>query len=99
MRISDWSSDVCSSDLYHRPDAARLSAAAWPAAFADLKRIQLDEPLAERGIATALPALTPIDDAVSRNVQEMYEESPFPRWHQPIQIGRASCRERVCQYA
>ncbi|MFC3674186.1 methyltransferase domain-containing protein [Ferrovibrio xuzhouensis] len=70
--------------LYHRPDAARLSAAAWPAAFADLKRIQLDEPLAERGIAAALPALTPIDDAVSRNVQEMYEESPFPRWHQPI---------------
>lgn len=70
--------------LYHRPDAARLSAAAWPAVFADLRRIQLDEPLAERGIAASLPALTPIDDAVSRTVQEMYEESPFPRWHQPI---------------
>src|SRR3546814_15397246 len=39
--------------LYHRPDAARLSAAAWPAAFADLKRIQLDEPLAGRGPAPA----------------------------------------------
>src|SRR3546814_11696471 len=25
MRISDWSSDVCSSDLYHRlPDAGRI---------------------------------------------------------------------------
>src|SRR3546814_7436167 len=23
MRISDWSSDVCSSDLYHRPGRAR----------------------------------------------------------------------------
>src|SRR3546814_14098627 len=24
MRISDWSSDVCSSDLSHRPDAPRV---------------------------------------------------------------------------
>jgi SAM-dependent methyltransferase len=70
--------------LYQRPDADRLATAAWPAAFADLKRIQLDEPLAERRIAATLPALTPIEDAVSRNVQAMYEESPFPRWHQPI---------------
>ena len=31
-----------------------------------------------------MPALTPIDDVTSRTVQEMYEESPFPRWHQPI---------------
>src|SRR3546814_11311008 len=27
MRISDWSSDVCSSDLDHRGDAARCSSA------------------------------------------------------------------------
>jgi len=70
--------------LYRRADAERLAAASWPPALADLKRVQLDEPLAERKIAAALPALTPIDDAVSRDVQAMYEESPFPRWHQPI---------------
>lgn len=70
--------------LYRRADHARLAAAVWPAPFADLQRIQLLDPLRERAIAAAIPALTPIDDATSRDVQEMYEESPFPRWHQPI---------------
>lgn len=70
--------------LYRRADAERLDAAAWPSAFADLKRRQLSEPLAERRIAAALPTLVPIEDQTSRRVQEMYEESPFPRWHQPV---------------
>src|SRR3546814_581198 len=32
MRISDWSSDVCSSDLRlrHRPESRRLAKASWP---------------------------------------------------------------------
>lgn len=75
---------ACYRPLYRRTDAARLQAADWPAVMADLKRIQLDEPLAEIAIAENIPALMPIDDAISRNVQAMYEESPFPRWHQPI---------------
>lgn len=70
--------------LYRRSDAERLTAIAWPLDYADLKRSQLDEPLAERLIAASMPALMPIEDATSRFVQEMYEESPFPRWHQPI---------------
>ncbi|WP_341911577.1 methyltransferase domain-containing protein [Ferrovibrio terrae] len=70
--------------LYRRSDAERLVAITWPFDYADLKRSQLDEPLAERQIAASMPALMPIEDATSRFVQEMYEESPFPRWHQPI---------------
>ncbi|HEX6958579.1 MAG TPA: methyltransferase domain-containing protein [Ferrovibrio sp.] len=70
--------------LYRRSDAARLATAVWPAAYADLKRIQLDEPLRERQLAATIPTLLPIEDDTSRTVQEMYEESPFPRWHQPI---------------
>lgn len=70
--------------LYRRTDAERLAAAAWPPAFREFKRILLDEPLQERRIAAALPALTPIDDATSLSVQDMYEESPFPRWNQPV---------------
>src|SRR3546814_20132518 len=35
MRISDWSSDVCSSDLYHSPDCARIQPAALAAGLAD----------------------------------------------------------------
>lgn len=70
--------------LHRRADAQRLAEAAWPSGYADLKRIQLDEPLAERQLAASTPALTPVEDATSRFVQEMYEESPFPRWHQPV---------------
>src|SRR3546814_7888859 len=35
MRISDWSSDVCSSDLQLFPDHAAISEAAWLAAGGD----------------------------------------------------------------
>jgi tetratricopeptide (TPR) repeat protein/SAM-dependent methyltransferase len=41
---------------------------------------QVEEPLAERRIAAAIPALTAIDSAVSRSVRQQYEESPYPRW-------------------
>lgn len=74
--------------LYRRANAERLEQEAWPPVFADLKRRQLSEPLAERRIAGMLPTLVPIEDQTSRSVQEMYEESPFPRWHQPV-VGEA----------
>ncbi len=75
---------ACYRPLYQRADAAALAALRWPAALHDLRRRQLDEPLREQVIAAALPALTPIEDATSRHVREMYEESPFPRWSQPL---------------
>lgn len=70
--------------LYQRHDAERLAQASWPPEFSDLKRRQLDEPLTERRIAPTLPTLMPIEDRTSVAVREMYEESPFPRWHQPV---------------
>lgn len=70
--------------LYRRADARRLVQAHWPEPFEQLRRIQLVEPLHEAEIAATLPALIPIEDATSRDVQAMYEESPFPRWHQPV---------------
>src|SRR3546814_9650866 len=58
MRISDWSSDVCSSDLHREPD--RRHEAADPAVadmigqrqrtVADARREQLDEQGSERAI-------------------------------------------------
>ncbi|WP_428246289.1 methyltransferase domain-containing protein [Ferrovibrio sp.] len=74
----------CYRPLAGRDDAANLAVLDWPMELAELKRRQLDEPLAERRIAAALPAYTAIDDAVSQTVREMYEESPFPRWDQPL---------------
>src|SRR3546814_955836 len=71
MRISDWSSDVCSSDLWTaRRSHQRYSAG--PYCDADRPRGR------ERADITRPPPYS-----VSRT------------WRK---IGRASCRERVCQY-
>src|SRR3546814_3450822 len=72
MRISDWSSDVCSSDL--RVDhllglSVPLITLSAPAA-AQVS----DAELAEYGVTVG---------TIASEVEE---------------IGRASCRERVCQY-
>src|SRR3546814_9902576 len=70
MRISDWSSDVCSSDLSWTQIRERDD---YPLAVAEL--------LGEATAATALfTGHAKVDGRLS------------------VQIGRASCRERVCQY-
>src|SRR3546814_2065693 len=77
MRISDWSSDVCSSDL--------TVAAVWrQEKMADeAKRIgMLGKELYER-LAGAAGSLKKLGNRLNGAVAE---------------IGRASCRERVCQY-
>src|SRR3546814_5874618 len=69
MRISDWSSDVCSSDLLHadrRPDAPGVLAARH------LHRVAGEQAGVEEG------------------PEEGGEEHH-------LEIGRASCRERVCR--
>jgi 2-polyprenyl-3-methyl-5-hydroxy-6-metoxy-1,4-benzoquinol methylase len=40
----------------------------------------IEEPLAERVIAQNMPALSNVEDDVSRKVRAQYEESPYPRW-------------------
>src|SRR3546814_8899937 len=63
MRISDWSSDVCSSDLVESSEACAFN------------RLLISTDVAAR------PPCAPYERAASR-----------------MEIGRASCRERVCQY-
>src|SRR3546814_5302988 len=70
MRISDWSSDVCSSDL----------AAAAPAVLAGPEGGSGTAAVSACGCRTTL--------AATRGGIAMI----------PPEIGRASCRERVCQY-
>src|SRR3546814_11504788 len=90
MRISDWSSDVCSSDLHmkHR----RLLAIHAPSqrfAPACKARHQRTHGNAEdlRGFL-----IFQIFDGDQRNRLSL-------RLGKIGQLGRASCRERVCQYA
>src|SRR3546814_5976513 len=73
MRISDWSSDVCSSDLV----------------------------LMNLDAATTLP-LSPsarsIADWLLHEARELADSRTVVSEFGKRQIGRASCRERVCQY-
>src|SRR3546814_11932304 len=93
MRISDWSSDVCSSDLLGRrrgfllPRRQRRGGGALDAAktlFVERAAEAADDhPANELRIATAHFGLGGVDVDVD-----------FAR----RQIGIAACRERVCQY-
>ena len=71
----------------HRlPHSDRLSTRTWPAAWSDLVKRLVDEPLAERRLSETIPAITGVDDATSRAVRAQYEENPYPRWLVPEAI-------------
>src|SRR3546814_7582080 len=78
MRISDWSSDVCSSDLVHRREVEALEQG---------QLLQQHRTLAPR------PALH--DSVAVEVVGQRILVGRRPVRHE---IGRASGRERVCQY-
>src|SRR3546814_17765063 len=82
MRISDWSSDVCSSDLLAL-QLFRRDAAARPVILADTVE-HGDDIVAHRNGA----------DASGRVAIAVEYRCRCER----LQIGRASCRERVCPY-
>src|SRR3546814_5466109 len=87
MRISDWSSDVCSSDLPVR--ALRHGMAGTPG-------FEMFGPWADgEAVMDALMEAGAKYDI--RKVGSLaYPTSAIESgW---MQIGRASCRERVCQY-
>jgi tetratricopeptide (TPR) repeat protein/SAM-dependent methyltransferase len=57
-----------------------IASRTWPEPTAGLVAQQVLEPREEEAIRAALPALTAIDDDVSRKVREQYEANPYPRW-------------------
>src|SRR3546814_16560465 len=82
MRISDWSSDVCSSDL----SLLALSRQNLPQL-----RTEAAENRSARGAYRLKAAEAP------RKVVLIASGSEVPLALK-TEIGRASCRERVCQY-
>src|SRR3546814_2903788 len=82
MRISDWSSDVCSSDLL-RPDQRRHAS-------------DNREELARAKAALAMAAKGSRVCVVSGGDPGVFAMAAAVC--EAIEIGRASCRERVCQY-
>jgi SAM-dependent methyltransferase len=61
-------------------DADALLTGDWPPAVDALLQVQVREPLEERRNRAAIPSLTPIRDSVSQEVQQQYEQNPYPRW-------------------
>src|SRR3546814_20903449 len=111
MRISDWSSDVCSSDLEKaRAHQVSLSAinetlsVAWGSAyvndFVDRGRVKK---VFVQGAVDARIAPEDFDQWYVRNAEgKMVPFSAFARWYwtfgSPQQNGRQACGERVEQY-
>src|SRR3546814_8338939 len=85
MRISDWSSDVCSSDLIVFDGDSVAEAVAEFNRY-NIRKIELaDAGLGEQKMVGRFRTNEP--DAFARAVATLMKE-----------IGRASCRERVCPY-
>src|SRR3546814_13532793 len=120
MRISDWSSDVCSSDLQNlvMPDVAECDL--YPL-WQRLKALNMATPniglltdmiccpgLDFCGLANA-SSISVYHDIYDRfeSLDDQYDVGPIRITmsgcmngcgHPSVAIGRASCRESVCQY-
>jgi 2-polyprenyl-3-methyl-5-hydroxy-6-metoxy-1,4-benzoquinol methylase len=78
------------------PASEKLLTRKWPAAVVRLLDQQVREPMKEREVESSIPRLTPIEDHVSRLVQEQYEENPYPRWMKTVETrGR---HKQIDQY-
>src|SRR3546814_12892604 len=111
MRISDWSSDVCSSDLVvaqvveARVLAEELELDRPGRAVSLLADDDLGQPLVLRVFLVVVLVAVDEDD----HVRILLDGAGFAQvrhyrtlvgagFQRAVEIGRASCRERVCQY-
>src|SRR3546814_12063933 len=102
MRISDWSSDVCSSDLWFEIEAHACDAqaelgvipkeaakAVWERGAFEVERIDEIERETRHDVIAFLTNLAEHVGPEARFVHQGMTSS---------ETGRASCRARVCQY-
>src|SRR3546814_15686918 len=108
MRISDWSSDVCSSDLWRgRPPAtgdglfrvhrgAKSAEARWQA-FCRSGAGRLYLRILLRGRQAARPQVRETGCRTARAARRLRYRLRGSRRKLDREIGRAACRERGCQ--
>ena len=53
----------------------------WPQNLQQLAKLTLFDIHDECELAQSIPALTPVEDVVSKAVQAHYEQNPYPRWN------------------
>jgi SAM-dependent methyltransferase len=66
--------------LHTLPGVQELAARNWPQPAAAVVKQQVSEPLEEQRLRASIPCLTAIDDGVTAQVRQQYEENPYPRW-------------------
>src|SRR3546814_12540351 len=95
MRISDWSSDVCSSDL-----AAQIAAPGYAGGDGGFQTA-----LGGRRAADLPHQAAKGDDRIDDGLADRFGALAgavliglLPHGEIGAEIGRASCRDRVCQY-
>src|SRR3546814_3267733 len=89
MRISDWSSDVCSSDLLLEVARQAVDEQAFPRVGGAHMRRQRLRPVEPQRLAQMGEGARHRDLVVAAPLGEVDDADR--------QIGRASCRGRVCQ--
>src|SRR3546814_16958355 len=89
MRISDWSSDVCSSDLH----LANLQLERHMETLTEGYTRAIHEKEKTRQIQV-LETYAQTERAMAGNIQSLADTMQ----KETVQIGRAPCRERVVQY-
>src|SRR3546814_11280531 len=92
MRISDWSSDVCSSDLPEQRARHRRRSLRIVGRHLVLGLEQLDVVVGGLEEVDTLVAPRRLPPGRARDVL-----APGPRRADELQLGRAPCRDRVCQ--
>src|SRR3546814_17922267 len=111
MRISDWSSDVCSSDLaaedielerqqLHEQWKLRLERAGYETALVRRRyeAVDPDNRLVARTLERDWECALSAEQALRDEQQRALAEEPEPLTDADREIGRASRRERVCPY-
>src|SRR3546814_4921101 len=91
LRISDWSSDVCSSDLLrpHWPSFKEILRVGWSAGAISA---------VEGGLFATISVLLGVIGANALAAGQIAYNCMTVPFMVVYEIGRASCRERVCQY-
>src|SRR3546814_16714665 len=100
MRISDWSSDVCSSDLRPANQEPRIVLMPLDVELSTLSAGGVTEPRAdwsEQANKLLLDALKTEEQAKNIHMIPYQEDAKDSAGYQD-QIGRESVRERVCKY-